>query len=516
MDQARVAAIHALFAPWDRPDSPGVVWAVTRGGVEIDSGAVGMADIAHGVKLDRRSVIRIGSQTKQFTVLLALLLEAEGRLSMSDEVHVHAPWLPAYPHPITLQHLATNTSGLRDFLEIMSYGGVPLAGPASRARQREMIGRHGGVNFVPGAEMIYCNTGFWLLSEIVEQVSGQTFDALLRARITGPLGMADTRLLTSDAAIVPRLAAMHARDAAGGWQTARWGWTIGGEGGMVSSLDDMLKWQANFSTLEVGTAEMFARMATPVTYANGTRGLYAMGLAEDVYRGQRMVGHGGGVAGGKSESVRLPEADGGIVILANLDPIAPFSLGRRIVDIAFADVLAPRPGGTAAAGLAAMAGLYRHEGGADVFELGEAAGVPVLGTGMGTVRLDETQPGVFAPEKVTMHMTLRPDGAALAVTWCGEARRYVRISPPAGDTPGIDGRYGSAVAGLAATVRGMRLVIGSEQGLLRLRLRWIDGDLLAGAAEEAPEGAWQCTVRLVDRGLVLTTDRIKGLALDRI
>ncbi|MBV9812698.1 MAG: beta-lactamase family protein, partial [Acetobacteraceae bacterium] len=278
------AAIERLLTPWTGTSSPGVVWAVTRGGRERASGAVGMADIAQGTPLDRRSVVRIGSQTKQFTVLLALLLEAEGRLSMADEVHRYAPWLPPTPWPVTLLHLATNTSGLREFLEMLTLGGIPLGAPVSRLDERAVIARHRAVNFQPGTQMIYCNTGFWLLSEIVEQVAGRSYDELLRERITGPLGMADTRLLPYDAQIVPRLSAQHTRGADGAWWTARWGLALGGEGGMVSTLDDMLRWQRNFAEPRVGSEALFARMATPITYANGARGLYAMGLAQERYR----------------------------------------------------------------------------------------------------------------------------------------------------------------------------------------------------------------------------------------
>ena len=156
--------------------------------------------------------------------------------------------------------------------------------------------------------MIYCNTGFWLLSEIVEEVAGRSFNELLDARITGPLGMADTKLMLRDSQIIPRLAGGHVQMEDGSWESARWGWEIGGEGGMVSTLDDMLVWQGNLSAPKVGSAALFERMATPVTYTNGVRGLYAMGLTQDVYRGWRSIAHGGGVAGGKSESVRFPDA----------------------------------------------------------------------------------------------------------------------------------------------------------------------------------------------------------------
>jgi len=143
----------------DRGHFARAVVAVTRNGAKLHEGAYGMADLAHGIPLDRRSVLRIGSQTKQFTVLLALLLEAEGKLSLDDEVHRHAPWLPRYPNPVTLRHLAGNTGGLRDFLEIMIWSGLSLGAPSSRQTARDLLARHDEVNFPPQEQMLYSNTG---------------------------------------------------------------------------------------------------------------------------------------------------------------------------------------------------------------------------------------------------------------------------------------------------------------------------------------------------------------------
>jgi CubicO group peptidase (beta-lactamase class C family) len=520
-DPADAAA--RLFASWDSPTSPGVVWAATRDGHEVLSGAVGMADIAQGVKLDRRSVIRIGSQTKQFTVLLALMLEAQGKLSMDDEVHRYAPWLPAYPAPVTLRHLATNTSGLRDFLEIMAYGGVPLTTPASRARQREMIAAHGEVNFVPGSKMLYCNTGFWLLSEIIEDVSGRSYNELLAERITVPLGMADTRLLLRDTQILPRLTAQHIRQPDGGWETARWGFEIGGEGGMVSSLADMLVWQRNLELPKIGSTALFERMATPVTYTNGARGLYAMGLTRETYRGWTSIAHGGTVAGAKSESVRFPEAGLGLVLLANFDAIAPASFNRRIADLLLPAGRWVPPAGGHAARLAAAAGLYRQEGGPEVFAIADVGGAPHLVNGMGPARLEETAPGVFAPERAIQHFTLALQGdGSIDALFCGEEQFYVKLSPPEAPFPDIAGRYANAATGMwarvEATAAGTMLSIGTEAGRQMLRLVWIDRDLLAGAplaAAKAWPPAWTCTLQLRPEGLLLTTDRTKGLLLRR-
>ena len=512
------AKIAALFSAWDSPASPGVVWAATMNGVEVASGAVGMADIAQQTRLDRRSVIRIGSQTKQFTVLLALMLEQEGKLDMAQSVRHYLPWLPDFAAPITLQHLATNTSGLRDFLEIMTYSGLPLSSPISRTRQHELIAAHGEVNFPPGERMIYCNTGFALLSDIVEHVSGCSYNELLAERITLPLGMHDTRLVWRDAEIWPRLAVQHLRNATG-WETTRWGFDLGGEGGMVSTLDDMLIWQRNFANPVVGSKILFDRMATPVVYNNGVLGKYAMGLTREDYRGQDCIAHGGGVAGGKSESVRFPQAGLGVVVLANFDAIVPNALTRAIADI----ILGLKPlGSPDATRLANAGGFYRQPGTGEILVISNDGGVPYCMIAGGSHRLEEISAGVFVPERAAQHnvFSLTPDGA-LEGHFCGASVRFAPVAPPAGPFPPIAGRYTNDATSMTVTVdSALRMRIGTEAGQVRLALRWVDRDLLAGIAEAVGHTTawppnWSCSVQVVPDGLIFTTDRTKGLLLRR-
>ena len=225
--------VSALMAPF-QGDGPGIVVAVTKDGTEIFSSTYGMANINFGVPMDRKTIIRIGSQTKQFTVLLILLLAAEGRLSLSDQVQDHLPYVPEFDHPVTLAHLASNTSGLRDFLEAMMFSGLPLGAPSTRQTARDAISRQDGLNFVPGSAMIYSNTGFFLLSDIIEKIEGAPFDAVLKRRLTEPLGMPDTSMMLRDSHVQKRLATHYTRQG-GSWVHLGWGLELGGEGGMVST-----------------------------------------------------------------------------------------------------------------------------------------------------------------------------------------------------------------------------------------------------------------------------------------
>lgn len=517
------AAIDRLFAQWVGPSSPGAVVGVTRHGALIHEGAYGMADIAHGIALERRSVIRIGSQSKQFTVLLALMLEAEGKLSMDDDVHRHAPWLPPFPHKVSLHHLATNTGGLRDFLEIMIWNGLPLASESDRALSRRLLSRHGEVNYVPGSQMLYSNTGFFLLSEIIEEVSGRSFNELLAHYIIDRVGMPDTRLQARDAEIVPRLANMHQWGPAG-WETARWGFPLGGEGGMVSTLTDMLAWQATLANPPADWQGHLARMTAPLRYTNGTETLYRMGLVVDRYRGARGIGHGGGVAGGKSESIRFPEHGLGVVILGNLSEMAPFSLARRIADAALEGSLTPRHPPQGAIAMCAAAGVYREIGSGEVFILTEVGGAPIFrslgSTSSGATAMEEVAPGSFAPERPTAHLTLTPAGdGILEAVFCGVPTRYRKVAPPHAAPRDISGNYANRALGLNATLAtadGMtQLLVRSDVGVIRADLEWLDADLLAvhPPGQMGLDATFIATLRLVDGGVELTTDRTKRLRL---
>ncbi len=506
-------AIDALFAQYDRSDAPGAVVAVTRHGQEIHAGAYGMASIAHQVPLDRRSVIRIGSQTKQFTVLLALILEQAGKLSMDHEVHRYAPWLAPTPQPITLAHLARNTSGLRDFLEMLTWSGLGLAAPSTRQAARDLISRHAETNFAPGSAMIYCNTGFFLLSEIIEEVSGRSFNELLEGHLTARLGMADSTLVGRDDTILPRLADMHLRT--GEWQTARWGLVLGGEGGMVSTADDMLKWQAMLAHPPSDLAPLLKRMEAPVAYTNGTMATYAMGLVRAPYRGQTTISHGGGVAGGKSESMRFLESGLGVVLLANLDDFAPHPLGRRIMDIVLEPEIGPRP---PLEDLAAHAGLWRENDGDDLLAL--AAG-PTLLTSGGPVSLDQPAPGVFTAERPTLDLRFStPVGNTMQANFCGRPTSYRKLGPaPAASLAGLAGDYANPTLGLSAHLSpDGALAIRSDIGGARYQVTWADRDLLLlhAPAGPTPGRPFVATLRLVDGGMVLTTDRTRGLGLKRI
>lgn len=528
---AAIAEIDALFAPFANQASPGFMVAVTLGDEVVYQRCAGMADLAHGIALTPNSVVRIASQSKQFTVLLTLMMEAEGKLSLTDDVREHCPWLPAYDQPITLRHLAANTSGLRDILDTMILAGIPILAPSSRAAARAIVARQEGLNFPPDTDLLYSNSNFLLLSEILEQVSGLSFDDLLRERITGPLGMHDTRLMARDDEIHPRLVTHHRRGPGGRWLKAAWGIAIGGEGGLVSSLEDMLAWQANLARPTVGDAAMIARMEAPGAVIDGIASPYGLGLVTGRYRGLRCVGHSGWIAGSRSESIRLPERDLGIVLLANHDDFSPYELTRRIADIVHGLESRPALSPSAVSALAERAGTYRQEGGGALIRIASEGGSPTLVSSMGAMAIEEVSPGRFRPRAglAPYDLLIQPDGG-IETEKFGRRRRFRPVpaaSPARADLPA--GRYRDETSGLQASfhgsIDGPRLRLSSPFGAQDLRLEPCDHDLfLAHPASRETHDAWRAapwelpwlfSVRCAADAVILNSDRSADIVLKR-
>ncbi|MER9489850.1 beta-lactamase family protein [Mesorhizobium sp. M0563] len=506
--------VDALFSKFSGPEMPGAVIAVTENGREIFANAYGLANINDDVPMGRKTIIRIGSQSKQFTVLLILMLEAEGKLSLEDEAQKHLPYVPRLEYPVTLRHLASNTSGYRDYLEGMFLSGLSIFAPSDRQTVRDVIARQDALNFKPGSAMLYSNSGFFMLSEIIEQIEGATFDEVLRQRITGPLGMDDTSLLPRDWLARKRLAA-HYTKRADEWIHLGMGIELGGEGGMVSTLDDMVVWQQNLIDPKVGTAEMYERMVTPFVFDNGATGFYGLGLVTDVYRGRRAVSHGGDVAGGLSHSMRFIDDGLGIVIIANNDQVTAFPVARRIADIYFGNA-APAP-------FELAPGRYRQEDGPEVFEIVAKTGVPTFLSSVGVGGFDFGHPGGAKPESSITDLVLspRPDGKVDGM-FCGTPRVYTPLVADAKAAAPLAGRYANKAQGLQVEIdadarRGM-FRLRSDLGALNATIVAADSDLwflIQPGTDMGPYRPWRATLSVTADGFEINSDRVKKLRFTR-
>ena len=321
-----------LLAPWDHTDTPGVTLGVVRNDHLVVHESAGMASIELGVPIGPQTTFRIASVSKQFTCAAILLLAAEGRLSIDDDVRRYIPALPDLGHRITLAHLMHNTSGIRDMLEIMRLGGADLGQPCEPRDLLDGVCRQRGLNFMPGSRYLYSNSNFMLLGRIVEQVSGQSFRDFLDRRIFAPLGMNATRHVERTTEVVPDLATGYFPASRGGWMRAQHDFPLHGEGGLVSSVADLALWHAHFTSPRLGGSALANALETMTPFNNGKPNTYARGLRIKLHRGVRTIGHDGLWPGYKTSFVRIPDHDAAVICISNDATSDPHDLAFQAID----------------------------------------------------------------------------------------------------------------------------------------------------------------------------------------
>jgi len=336
------ARVDRIFAQWDRTDSPGCALGVYHdGGIEYSRG-YGMANLELGIALSPQSVFDIGSTSKQFTAMSVMLLARDGKLSLDDDIRKYIPELPDYAKTITIRHILTHTSGIRDYLTLWALAGVDDADLTTDQDALDLLSRQRELNFAPGEQWLYSNSGFFLASIIVKRVSGKTLAQFAAERIFAPLGMTHTRFNDDHMAVVLNRATGYApRETGAGWATAMSNFEQTGDGAVQTSIEDMQRWDENFYTGKVGGAETIAAMQKTATLNDGKKQTYALGLMVDSYRGLHTVSHGGAWAGYRAELLRFPEQHFSVACLCNLARTNPSQLARRVAEVYLGDRMTP-------------------------------------------------------------------------------------------------------------------------------------------------------------------------------
>ena len=337
VDSSTHGRVDAIFGQWNRTDSPGCAVGVYRGGVIEYARGYGMANLELGVALSPQSVFDIGSTSKQFTAMSIMLLARDGKLSLDDDIRKYIPELPSYGKTITIRHILTHTSGIRDYLTLWALAGVDDADLTTDDDALALIARQREPNFAPGEQWLYSNSGFFLASVIVKRVSGKSLARFAAERIFAPLGMTHTRFNDDHMAVIANRATGYAPRDSGGWATAMSNFEQTGDGAVQTSIEDMQRWDENFYTGAVGGAETLTSMQKPAVLNDGKQQTYALGLMVDRYRGLRTVSHGGSWAGYRAELLRFPEQHLSVACLCNLARTNPSLLARRVAEIYLGD-----------------------------------------------------------------------------------------------------------------------------------------------------------------------------------
>ncbi len=337
--ESRERQVDRLFAAWDRDDSPGCAVGIIQDGRLVCCRGYGMANLEHDVPLSSQTVFRIASASKQFTALCVALLAEQGRLSLDDDVRQYVPELPVYEAPITIRHLMHHTSGLRDYLVLMELIGARDEDFYTADDALELLARQSRLNFAPGREHLYSNSGYYLLGLIVQRVSGQSLREFAQAHIFEPLGMTSTHFHDDHTQIVRRRATGYSPRAGGGYRIDETTLDLVGDGGLFTTVEDLYRWDQNWyhNRLGRGGDDLIRQMERPGRLDDGEVLAYGLGLCVSDYRGLRTVSHGGAFVGFRAELLRFPAQRFSVICLANLSTVDPERLARRVADIYLAE-----------------------------------------------------------------------------------------------------------------------------------------------------------------------------------
>jgi len=512
--------IDAIFAPFDQCHLPGAAVAIAVDGVPLYRKGFGLANQSLPVLLSPSIRMRIGSTTKHMTALAFMLLCEEGRAGIDDEIGKYLPELNEASRHVTLRHLLGHTSGLRDVVQISMF----MHGMEPRITDAEMIDYYrtiDDVDFAPGERWSYNNGGYLLVTAAIERITGQRLDEVLSRKIFLPLGMYDTQLHRWDSEFLPNSAALHMIDGKGGYTKGSMGMELSGAGGVVSTMDDMLRWMRHMDSSVVGSAATWELMKTPQRLANGTFTGYGFGLMVDRYRGVATLAHAGGVIGGNSQLIKIPSAKLDISVAVNRADANSIDLANRIID-ACLDGLEPVP---AAPEAAAPSGTYLSKHTGRVIELSSGGGtrfasvdagmpMPIVPHRDGTWRL--------IPMFSLLKQIFRVEEGSLRFSDFGNEEELKRIEPPGeAQLSGRAGRYRCEAIDVTAHLF-------EKGGCAHLETRGRDGEAqydlkpltsqvwqANGSLPFMPMGGIVTFVEGRD-GFLLTGDRMRRLRFERL
>ncbi len=335
--------VDAVFAEWDAPGSPGCALGVIKGGEFLYRRGYGMASLELDVPISSSTVFYIGSTSKQFVSASIMLAEEGGYLSVDDDIRKYVPEIPDYGKTITIRHLLHHTSGLRDYLTLWGLAGEEIADIHEADEALEMIARQRALNFEPGAEYLYSNSGYFMLSVILERATGKSLHEFAHENIFEPLEMENTHFHDDHTHIIEGRAIGHLRRRDGSIALSMSNFAQVGSGGLYTSVDDPLLWDRNYYDNKLGDGDLIDHMLVRGVLNNGDTLSYAAALQIGTYKGLRTVAHGGALGGYRAELLRFPDQRFSVVCLCNLAPMNPSGLARRVADIYLAEEFEVEP-----------------------------------------------------------------------------------------------------------------------------------------------------------------------------
>lgn len=398
------AEIDALFAPWNSPHSPGCAVGVFENGKPVHQRGYGMANLEHQVAITPQTAFYLSSTSKPFTALTLQLLIDQGKLSDNDPVRKWLPQLPAYFEPVRVRHLLEHTSGIRDYMALWMLSGPEEDAVLGPAAALDLISRQHGLQFQPGQEFLYSNSGYFLAALIAERAAGQPLAVLAEQLVFSPLGMRATRYLTDRFRLLPNRATGYAPSGNGDWRIATQTLELAGDGALFATLEDLGRWSALLAAPQGAFARALAQMTNPARLSGGMPAEYGRGMMLKRHRGHSVWSHAGGFRGYRSEIVHVPQRRLTVVCLCNSSNADAGRLARRLLDIVLPPASSSKP--VSSTDLESKTGVFRDRASGDLLRLSVQNGRLIADFNGLVCPLVEESPLSFVSQDAPVHLAI--------------------------------------------------------------------------------------------------------------
>ncbi|WP_074410405.1 serine hydrolase domain-containing protein [Aquimarina megaterium] len=333
----RIKAIDSLFAKWNQPNSPGFSVGIIKDSKCVYAKGFGLANLEYNIPNSPSSVFRIASTSKQFTAACIILLIEQGKLNLNNTLNEYFPNFPEYSKNITIRHLLNHTSGIRDYLTLAYLKNYESNDYYDDNDIMRWLVNQNELNFKLGSEYLYSNSGYWLLGQIVNKVTGINMADFAEKEIFEPLGMVNTHFHNDHNHIVKNRAVGYIPKDDNDYSISTTTLDMIGDGGVFTTINDMKKWDDEFYKRTFFSDTFWNLMTTQGILNNENQIEYASGLFIGQYKGLKTISHGGAFVGYRAEYIKFPEQKISIILLANRGDIYPTGICYQIADILFKD-----------------------------------------------------------------------------------------------------------------------------------------------------------------------------------
>ncbi|MCG8327416.1 MAG: beta-lactamase family protein [Chitinophagales bacterium] len=313
IEEKRLEAIDSLLKSYYVPANTGGAITIIKNGETAYTNSIGLANVEYQIPITNSTLFNIASISKQFTTFLALILEDQGKLSFDDDIKLYLPELKHLSHKISIKQLTNHTHGLPNVDELATLKGT---NQLTHHEVVKMLLNIKQANFAPGDDYQYNNTGYVLLTEIIERIGNKPFNEQLNEKIFSVLGMKNTQAVGNYNEVIHNKAYSY-QSLNGSYIDNPVQISTMGSSGLYTTIEDMALWAKNYYNTIVGKPEFYERMATTTTIHSGKRIKYGLGLQFDNYKGIDIVFHGGGTNGYRSYILHAPKYQLSLIILAN-------------------------------------------------------------------------------------------------------------------------------------------------------------------------------------------------------